>query len=48
MAESLLEAVPLLARWSKNYYSAHVSGNWVIVFRFEDYHAVDVDYLDYH
>ena len=25
-----------------------VSGNWRVTFRFEDGHAVDVDYLDYH
>ena len=25
-----------------------VRANWRIVFRFEDGHAVDVDYLDYH
>jgi len=25
-----------------------VSGNWCLVFRFEDGGTVDVDYLDYH
>jgi len=25
-----------------------VSGNWRLTFRFEDGHAADVDYLDYH
>lgn len=25
-----------------------VSGNWRITFRFEDGHAVDVNYIDYH
>ena len=25
-----------------------VSANWRVVFRFEDGHAADVDYLDYH
>ena len=25
-----------------------VRANWRIIFRFEDGHAVDVDYLDYH
>lgn len=25
-----------------------VSGNWRLVFRFEDGHAVDVDLVDYH
>ena len=30
------------------FYSISVSGNWRLVFRFEDNDAVDVDYLDYH
>ena len=30
------------------FWSVAVSGNWRIVFRFEDRHVVDVDYLDYH
>ena len=30
------------------YWSATVSGNWRIVFRFEDGHARDVDLIDYH
>lgn len=25
-----------------------VRANWRVIFRFEDGHAVDVDYLDYH
>ena len=25
-----------------------VRANWRVIFRFEDDHAVDVDYLDYH
>ena len=32
----------------RGYYSVRVSGNWRVTFRFEDGHAVDVDYLDYH
>lgn len=28
--------------------SVSVSGNWRVTFRFENGHAVDVDYLDYH
>jgi proteic killer suppression protein len=32
----------------KGYYAVTVSGNWRVVFRFEDGHAVNVDYLDYH
>jgi proteic killer suppression protein len=30
----------------KGHYS--VSGNWRVTFRFEEGHAVDVDYRDYH
>ena len=29
-------------------WSASVSGNWRVVFRFEDSEAVDVDLVDYH
>ena len=29
-------------------HAVSVSGNWRVTFRFEDGHAVDVDYLDYH
>ena len=29
-------------------YAVRVSGNWRVTFRFEDGHAVDVDYIDYH
>jgi plasmid maintenance system killer protein len=25
-----------------------VSGNWRVIFRFEDNSAVDINYLDYH
>lgn len=32
----------------KGYWSVTVSGNWRIVFRFEDGNAVDIDLLDYH
>ena len=32
----------------KGHYAVSVSGNWRVTFRFEDGHAVDVDYLDYH
>jgi toxin HigB-1 len=32
----------------KNYWSVSVSGNWRVIFRFENNHATDVDYLDYH
>ena len=29
-------------------HAVSVSGNWRVTFRFEDGHAVDVDYTDYH
>jgi proteic killer suppression protein len=32
----------------KNFWSVSVSGNWRVIFRFENNHATDVDYLDYH
>jgi len=32
----------------KNYWAVSVSGNWLVIFRFEDNNAVDIDYLDYH
>ncbi len=32
----------------KGFWSVNISGNWRIVFRFEDGHAFDVDLLDYH
>ena len=30
------------------HYAVSVSGNWRVTFRFEDGHAVDIDYLDCH
>ena len=30
------------------FWSVSVSGNWRIVFRFDDNHVVDVDLVDYH
>jgi proteic killer suppression protein len=30
------------------FWSVSVSGNWRIIFRFEDREAFDVDYVDYH
>ncbi|HDZ71933.1 MAG TPA: hypothetical protein ENH55_03945 [Aurantimonas coralicida] len=30
------------------FWSVSVSGNWRIVFRFDDSRPVDLDYLDYH
>jgi len=32
----------------KGFYSVHVNGNWVIIFRFENDEAIDVDLVDYH
>jgi proteic killer suppression protein len=32
----------------KGFHAVNVSGNWRIIFRFEDGHVHDVDYLDYH
>ena len=32
----------------KGFYAVKVSGNWRIIFRFENENAFDVDYLDYH
>ncbi len=32
----------------KDHYAVSVSGNWRVTFRFEEGHAVDVDYVDYH
>lgn len=38
---------PLKGR-RRGLYAVSVSGNWRVIFRFENGHAVDVDYLDYH
>ena len=32
----------------KGHYAVSVSGKWRVTFRFDDGHAVDVDYTDYH
>ena len=32
----------------KSFWSVSVSGNWRVIFRFENNNAVDIDYLDYH
>ena len=32
----------------KGRFAVSVSGNWRVTFRFEDGHAEDVDYVDYH
>ena len=37
-----------LAGRLSGHYAVSVSGNWRVTFRFEDGHAADVDYTDYH
>ena len=32
----------------RSHYAVSVSGNWRVIFRFEDGSAIDVDYVDYH
>lgn len=32
----------------KDFWAVSVSGNWRVIFRFENGDAYDVDYLDYH
>lgn len=32
----------------RGFWSLEVSGNWRVIFRFEDGNVMDVDYLDYH
>jgi proteic killer suppression protein len=32
----------------KSCWSVTVSGNWRVIFKFEDNRAIEVDYLDYH
>ena len=32
----------------KGFWSVTVSGNWRVIFRFDDTDAVDVDFVDYH
>ena len=32
----------------KGRWAVSVSGNWRVMFRFENGHAIEVDYLDYH
>jgi proteic killer suppression protein len=32
----------------RSYWSVKVSGNWRVIFRFEDGYAEDVDLVDYH
>jgi len=37
----------LKGKWKGNW-AVSVSGNWRVTFRFEEGHAVEVDYVDYH
>lgn len=32
----------------KTYYAVSVQANWRIIFKFENGHAVSIDYVDYH
>lgn len=32
----------------RGFYSVHVNGNWVVIFRFQDGEFVDIDLIDYH
>ena len=32
----------------KGFWAVRVSGNWRVIFRFQDGHAFDVDLVDYH
>lgn len=32
----------------KDFWAVEVSGNWRLVFKFENQNVIDVDYLDYH
>lgn len=32
----------------KGFWAVTVSGNWRVIFQFENGNAIDVDYLDYH
>jgi len=32
----------------KGFWAVSVSGNWRVIFRFEDNKSVNIDYLDYH
>jgi len=32
----------------QGFFAVNVSGNWRVIFRFEDGQVTDVDYIDYH
>ena len=42
-----LKLHPLRGEW-KGFWAVSVSGNWRVIFRFDENSPVDVDYLDYH
>lgn len=42
-----LQLHPLQGKWN-DFYAVSVSGNWRIVFRFQDHDVFDVNYVDYH
>jgi proteic killer suppression protein len=46
MALPGLKLHPLRGDW-KGFWAVSVSGNWRVVFRFDENSAVDVDFLDY-
>jgi toxin HigB-1 len=37
-----------LKGYFKGFWAVSISGNWRVVFRFENGRAIEVDYLDYH
>ncbi|MEX2516860.1 MAG: type II toxin-antitoxin system RelE/ParE family toxin [Gammaproteobacteria bacterium] len=32
----------------KGYWAVSISGNWRVIFQFDEGHAINVDYIDYH
>jgi proteic killer suppression protein len=42
-----LKLHPLKGKY-KEFWAVTVSGNWRVIFRFENNHVFDVDYIDYH
>jgi proteic killer suppression protein len=42
-----LDLPPLKGSY-KGFWAVSVSGNWRVIFRFENGNAIDVNYLDYH
>jgi toxin HigB-1 len=48
LCRRLSATIHLLGPTSAGFWSVAVSGNWRVVFRFEDGNASDVDLIDYH